>query len=202
MRKQYQYLCVLSVLLAGCDDGGSTASLNDGLADACNNTFYQTLIGRYTGMIDFPSQPGGAASIGSCRWTVSMEITGRSVGGMLCMLNAETDALVQQSIVLDSTDPLAYQCFSDMAVRDVNENLPSIPADQIGQISFPHTIQIRANAGVPGRGPYFGDPSITVGHLHLFDTTNPLVGSLLADGVGGLAVSGESVFGALTKENP
>jgi len=205
MIKQYQFPCVLCVLLAGCGGGGggSNNTLDDGLGDACNNTFHQTLIGQYTGMIDYPSQPGGAASIGSCRWTVSMEITGRSVGGRLCVLNAEIDAPVEQSVVLDATDGLAYECFEANGFNSVTDNVPSsVEPDQVSQIPFPHAISLLPNGDVPGRGPYFGDPAFTAWHLHLFDTTDPLVRSLLADGAGGLEVSGDSVNGTLIKENP
>jgi len=56
------------------------------------------------------------------------------------MLDAEINAPVEQLIVLDATDALANQCFSDTALRDVNENVLGIPADQFGQIPFLHPI--------------------------------------------------------------
>lgn len=203
MMKQYQYSCVLCVLLAaGCGGGGSsgTTSLDDGLGEVCNNTFHQTLIGLYTGTIDYPSQPGGVASIGSCRWTVSMEITGRSVGS-LCFLNANIEAPVIQSIVLSSDDPNRFQCFSDNSYRSINDNVPGIPTvADLNAIPFPHPIQIDPRAGLPTQGPYFGDSSVNAIYLNLFDIGRRLVNSLTADGEGRLFVEGDVVSGTLVKE--
>jgi len=194
------------VVLSACGGGGSGTSdiLGDvpTLGQACNNNFHRELIGSYTGTVTFPSiDPNEIALIGSCSWDVDMTITIRT-SELGCFLDANVTAPVTQNVVLAADDPLVYQCFDDNTIRSVSHGaIESLSQEQLDAIPFPHPVTLLAQPGVPSRGPYFGDVSVSATHIHLIDASRPPLSSMLFNGDGTVTVqSTQNVTGTLTKE--
>lgn len=207
---QIAFISLPLAVLSGCggSNGGDNSSdiLGDvpTLGQACDNNFHREIIGDYTGTVTYPSlAPDDIASIGSCRWDVEMTISVRS-GEFGCFLDATVKAPVTQDIVLASNDPLKYQCFDDESLRDVNDNIGLAQSQQqLDSIPFPHIITLTAQAGVPSRGPYFGDITVSAAHIHLIDVSESPLDALLFDGNGNVTVqSTETTTGFLTKVIP
>ena len=196
-----------AVALTSCGGGGNGGSniLEDvpTLGQACNNNFHREIIGNYSGTVVYPSMnPDDITSIGSCRWDVELTISIRS-SELGCFLDANVTAPVTQDVVLASDDPLVYQCFEDNSIRDVDDNISfSLSQDQLDAIPFPHTLKLSRQSGIPNRGPYFDDVSITATHVHLIDAFRPPLDSMRFNGNGTItAQSSETITGLLTKEN-
>ena len=196
-----------AVALTGCGGGsnGSSDILGDvpTLGQACNNNFHRELIGSYIGTVTFPStNPEEIALIGSCRWDVEMTISIRT-SELGCFLDASISAPVIQDVILASDDPLVYQCFDDNSIRDVDDNTSfSLSQEQLDAIPFPQTVELSRQSGVPNRGPYFGDASITATHVHLIDAFRPPLRSMQFNGDGSITTqSSETITGLLTRDN-
>jgi len=195
-----------AVALTGCGGGsnGGSEILGDvpALGQACNNTFHREILGSYTGTVIYPSMnPDDIASIGSCRWDVEMTISIRT-SELGCFLDANMTAPVTQDIVLASSDPLVYQCFEDNSIRDVLHGArESLSQAQLDAIPFPHPVELLPQPGVPNRGPYFGDVTVTAAHIHLIDANEQPLRTMLFNGDGTVVVKSlETTTGLLTKE--
>jgi len=200
MHKVTHYIAAAAITISGCGGDGTSTILNDSIGNACDNNFHQTIIGRYTGIVTYPSQPGAAQSIGSCEWSVDMRISVASDDAG-CFLNARITAPVTQNTVLSANDPLIYQCFGDDSLRDVIDGVNiALSNDEVNAIPFPHPIEVAGKTGVPVSGPYFGDATVRAGYVHLFDSPVRQVQSLMVDGNDTLEIIGESVSGVLDKE--
>ena len=105
-----------------------------------------------------------------CEWDVSITVTpaSRLLG---CSLNATVESTVTQLTVYDATDPAVYQCMDTQATYLLNEpNDHLSPVTLFDDVVFPVDVQVEDDPFASSSGPYFGDTSVEVPYVRLFDT--------------------------------
>ncbi len=87
-----------------------------------------------------------------------------------CVLNASVESTVTQLTIFDSDDPDVYQCMDTDATYRLNEPNNSLsPATLYDNVVFPVDVQVEDDPLGSTSGPYFGDTSVEVPYVRLFD---------------------------------
>ena len=164
----------LATLIAACGGSDSPSVIDGGLppgqsANAlCQNAYYRNIIGRYEGTAVFKVRADDGSETPACTWTISMDV--RHEGSpVVCDLIAEIEAPVEQSIVLNATDPDAFQCFPDDSLRSVIDPHIALDPSEFSNIPFPVELDVNQNFSISSTGPYFGDDSVNAIHHRLLD---------------------------------
>ena len=166
-------LVALFLVMSGC--GGSGSSSIDGLgpigqtsSELCENNYYRTIIGHYKGSAQFKVRAEDGSEVAACTWTITMDI--RHEGSpVVCDLVAELDAPVEQAIVLDSSDPDAFQCFPDTSLRQVNDVNSTIDPDEFENLTFPISLRVFEDFSANPNGPYFGNEFVIAQYHRILD---------------------------------
>ena len=218
MKNRYRAVVTLftAIVVSGCGGGGGggggggdepdfvSAFATD---DGCEQEFYQTLTGTYSGSLLFDDDGSGVPRI--CAWDMRMELIGQSIGNF-CALRAEFDAPVNQ-ITFD--DEVPFDCISVSGSREVTEPVSSITllpgAPMVDNSNFPTPLRVE-NLRLPREGPYSQDSSRTADYVYLFDEIiSRLVDDVIANGDGTITFSfrssavadtGNIIAGTLVKE--
>ncbi len=158
-------LCVVP-FLSSCGGGSTNTLQNDpvsGTGDLCDNSYYTQLRGEYTGSANFSTGKR------QCEWEISIDVapSSRVLG---CVLNASVESTVTQLTIFDSDDPDVYQCMDIDATYRLNEPNNSLsPATLYDNVVFPVDVQVEDDPLGSTSGPYFGDTSVEVPYVRLFD---------------------------------
>ena len=200
------------IVVSGCGGSGGSSDEPEFVTafatdDGCEQEFYQTLTGTYSGTLLFDDN--GARVPRICAWDMRMELIGQSIGNF-CALRAVIDAPVNQ-ITFDEEVP--YDCISVNGSREVTEPVSSITllpgTPMVDNSNFPTPLRVE-NLRLPREGPYSQDSSRTADYVYLFDEIiGSLVETVIANGDGTLTVSlrssavaetGNIIAGTLVKE--
>jgi hypothetical protein len=195
-------ICVVPFLNA-CGGGSSSSLQNDPVSssgDLCDNSYYSQLKGQYDGKVEYIDLP-----VRQCEWDVSISVTpaSRLLG---CSLNATVESTVTQLIVYDAADPEVYQCMDTQATYLLNEPYDYLsPATLFDDVVFPVDVQVEGDSFASSFGPYFGDTTVDVPYVRLFDTGGALVELLTFNADNTITVRGGNppfftFDGTLTKE--
>ncbi len=195
-------LCV-AAFLSSCGGGSTNTLQNDpvsGTGDLCDNSYYIQLRGQYTGSLLYTTVSGR-----QCEWEISLTVSpaSRVLG---CDLNATVETSVTQLTVLEATDPNVYQCMDTNATYRLNEpNDNLLPVTLYDDVVFPVDARVEGDPFASNSGPYFGDTSVDVPYIRLFDSGIDLVKTLTFNADDTINVrSSDSPFytfgGTLTKE--
>jgi len=211
MNKIHVISPLIGILLVSCGGGGSGPLVGPSTADdvvntdvllnnnGCEQEYYQTMIGRYTGMVEFL----GVDQV-LCTWNETVILSGNSMGPH-CDISAITSGTVEQQVftrTIGSSD-YPFQCFDDNGRRTVSEPLNgTYPVDEypyLDNSNFPVEINIHSNSNID-RGPNFGDNTVIADYFHLFDGRE-VADAILVEGDGAITIiNGDGhVIGTLTK---
>jgi len=212
MNTRWAPAALLGLLIASCGGGGGNSFAivppgNDGpsAGGACDNDYYQEIIGTYSGTIFYDVTGISTPLLRSCRWemTARVEID-RELA--VCSLRMDTDSSVTQDIVLANDDPQRYQCLAEQSVRNLRDPNQSSSPSRFDDVTFPVLMNVQSDPSSPRRGPYFGDLDLDAEHVQLFDGPVFIVDGIRFNGSNGIELfqtspsSEESLSGVLIKE--
>jgi len=150
---------------------------NNDQGSACDNDYYRSLAGTYTGAIDYTADSGTV-----CRWSMAMTIAPTDNGIEQCEIRTEVASTVEQSVVLPATVAGASQCIEANDTFELTDPLALVSNPVTGaDFSLPMAFDFRnrASPAAPGRGPYFGDGEVSVRYINLFGTITPEAGAVV-----------------------
>jgi len=170
-------------VLTGCG-GNSSPGSGDIFDDssepltgsACDNDYYRSVTGTYSGTVDYLESIVEGATGTACSYSIEMYIAGRDDGIGHCVLTADVQSSVEQSVVLESSDPVASQCIDGSYLVDFDDPLAQVEDPFEGQgYSLPIDYTFTGRFDAPSSGPYFGDDSVNVRYVNLFGALVPEV---------------------------
>ena len=173
----------LILFCSGCGGGGSSSPVGSvgGTGEWCDLPYYKNITGTYVGTISFESIINDTGTEWrNCQWETRLTITGESILNK-CFMQMQLNAVPNQSTVLDSSDPNAYQCRGDenRIYRIIDPNQNANDEDILSQVGFPVSLRQSGHDLVPSNGPYFGDENVSASHIYLFASGGSVADQLL-----------------------
>jgi len=210
MNKIHVISPLIGILLVSCGGGGGSGPLvGPSTADdvvntdvllnnnGCGQEYYQTMIGRYTGMVEFAPTADRQAW---CTWNETVILSGNAIGPT-CDIRAETSGTVEQQIYTDSSGD-SFQCLDDngrrLAIEPLNGTYPIDEYPNLDNSNFPVEIDIFSNNNIDS-GPFYGDENNIVRYYSLFDGRD-ITDHVVVEGDGTMTLrAGGLKLGTLTK---